>query len=504
MGQKSALIAKALSLAPTELLIGGEWVTAASGKRLTVANPATGEALAEVAAGGRAEGIAALDAAVGAAKAWAATAPRTRAEILRRAFEAITARAEEFAALITLEMGKPLADARGEVRYAAEFFRWYAEEAVRAFGRTAVSPEGNLDILTVRRPVGPCLLITPWNFPLAMATRKIGPALAAGCACVLKPASLTPLSALAVGRVLLEAGVPAGVVNVVPAESSAAVSSPVLADARLRKLSFTGSTPVGQALLAEAAPGVLRTSMELGGCAPFIVFADADLDAAVEAAVIAKTRSNGEACNAANTFYVHESLASAFAGRLAERLAALRVGNGLSDAVDLGPLVSAGQRRDVAALVDAAVAAGAEVLTGGAALDGPGYFYQPTVLGSVPPDAAILTTEIFGPVAPVTAFASVDEALTRANAVDVGLAGYIYTRDLKLIQRCARDLEVGMLAVNTGPISNAAAPFGGIKRSGLGREGGPEGFEEYLDTIYVGLPRKSHQYTHVHGGTIGQ
>ncbi|MDR2378133.1 MAG: NAD-dependent succinate-semialdehyde dehydrogenase [Bifidobacteriaceae bacterium] len=488
MGPNRELIDKALALAPTDLLIGGEWGPAASGKRLPVVNPATEEVLAEVAAGGRAEGRAAIDAAAAVAKSWARTPPRQRADILRRAFELITARAEEFAALITLEMGKPLADALGEVRYGAEFFRWYAEEAARAFGRTAVSPEGGLDIITVRRPVGPCLLITPWNFPLAMATRKIGPALAAGCVCVLKPASLTPLSALAVGRVLVEAGAPAGVVAVVPAESSAALCGPILADPALRKLSFTGSTPVGQALLAEAAPGVLRTSMELGGCAPFIVFADADLDVAVAAAVAAKTRSNGEACNAANTFYVHESLAEAFAKRLAERFRALSVGDGLAPGVELGPLVSDRQRRDVADLVEAARADGAEVLTGGDAPAGAGFFYNPTVLGRVPPGAAILSAEIFGPVAPVTSFATADEALARANAVDVGLAGYVHTRDLKLIQRCVRELEVGMIAVNTGPISNAAAPFGGVKRSGLGREGGPEGLEEYLETIYVGLP----------------
>ncbi|MDR1188839.1 MAG: NAD-dependent succinate-semialdehyde dehydrogenase [Bifidobacteriaceae bacterium] len=489
MSSKPELVAKALSLAPTDLLIGGNWVPAASGRRHPVVNPATEEVLTEVAAGGAADGLSALDAAQSAAREWADTAPRARAEILRRAFELITARAEDFAALITLEMGKPLADALGEVRYGAEFFRWYAEEAVRAFGRTATSPEGNLDIITIRRPVGPCLLITPWNFPLAMATRKIAPALAAGCTCVLKPASLTPLSALAVGRVLMEAGVPAGVVNVVPAESSAAVSSPVLADPRLRKLSFTGSTPVGEVLLAEAAPGVLRASMELGGCAPFIVFADADLDVAVEAAVATKIRSNGEACNASNTFYVHESLATDFAIRLAERLAGLKVGDGLDAGVNLGPLVSSGQRRDVAALVDSAVAAGAEVLTGGSAMDRPGFFYLPTVLGSVPASAAILTTEIFGPVAPVTSFETVDEVLRRANSVDVGLAGYVYTRSIELIQRCVRELEVGMVSANTGPISNAAAPFGGVKRSGLGREGGPEGFEEYLDTVYLGLPR---------------
>ncbi|MDR3359447.1 MAG: NAD-dependent succinate-semialdehyde dehydrogenase [Bifidobacteriaceae bacterium] len=482
------LITQALALAPTELLIGGEWVGSASANRIEVANPATEQTLAQVAAAGPTEGIAALDAAAAAAKDWAATPPRRRSDILRRAFDLITAREREFAALITLEMGKPLADALAEVRDGAEFFRWYSEEAVRLYGRTATAPEGHLDIITVPRPVGPCLLITPWNFPLAMATRKIGPALAAGCTCVVKPASLTPLSTLAVARVLEEAGLPPGVVNVVVGPGSSA-TTPILADRRLRKVSFTGSTPVGQRLLADAAPGVLRASMELGGCAPFIVFADADLDVAVSAAVAAKTRSNGEACNAANTFYVHESLASAFAEALAAELAQLRVGDGLAAGVQLGPLVSAGQRSDVAALVDDAVRSGAAALTGGRAPEGPGFFYQPTVLADVPADAAILTTEIFGPVAPITAFSDVDEVLARANAVDVGLAGYVCTSSMALAQRCARELEIGMLAVNSGPISNAAAPFGGVKQSGLGREGGPEGIAEYLEMVYVGLPR---------------
>ncbi|MDR2564956.1 MAG: NAD-dependent succinate-semialdehyde dehydrogenase [Bifidobacteriaceae bacterium] len=479
---------RALGLAPAALLVGGEWRGTASGGEILVENPATGQVIAAIPAAGQEEGVAALDAAAGAAKAWAATAPRQRGEVLRKAFDLITLREREFAALITLEMGKPLADALGEVRYGAEFFRWYAEEAVRLYGRTATSPEGHLDILTVPRPVGPCLFITPWNFPLAMATRKIGPALAAGCTCVVKPASLTPLSTLAVAKVLEEAGVPQGVVNVVPARGAGATAA-ILADNRLRKLSFTGSTPVGQRLLADAAPGVLRTSMELGGCAPFIVFADADLDVAVDAAVAAKTRSNGEACNAANTFYAHASVADQFAERLAERFAAIRVGDGLLPGVGLGPLVSKDQRLTVAGLVDAAVGGAARPLTGGEVPEGAGYFYPPTVLAGVGEGASILTTEIFGPVAPVTSFETVEEVLARANSVDVGLAGYVYTRDMALVQRCARDLEVGMLAVNTGPISNAAAPFGGIKHSGLGREGGPEGIQEYVDTLYVGLPR---------------
>jgi succinate-semialdehyde dehydrogenase/glutarate-semialdehyde dehydrogenase len=482
------LRAQALELAPAELVIGGQWRNTASGGEIAVENPATGQVLARVPAAGPAEGLAALDAAAGASQAWARLAPRQRGEILRRAFELITERERQFAALITLEMGKPLADALGEVRYGAEFFRWYAEEAVRLYGRTATSPEGHLDILTVPRPVGPCLFITPWNFPLAMATRKIGPALAAGCTCVIKPASLTPLSTLAVARVLEEAGVPAGVVNVIPARGDAA-TAPILADRRLRKLSFTGSTPVGQRLLADAAPGVLRTSMELGGCAPFIVFADADLDVAVDSAVAAKTRSNGEACNAANTFYAQAGVAEEFARRLAERFAAIEVGDGLEPGVGLGPLVSRGQRQTVAELVDSAVHDGARPLTGGSVPPGAGYFYPPTVLAGVPEGSAVVTTEIFGPVAPVTPFETVDEVLARANAVDVGLAGYVYTRDMALVQRCVRELEVGMLAVNTGPISNAAAPFGGIKHSGLGREGGPEGIQEYVDSLYVGIPR---------------
>jgi succinate-semialdehyde dehydrogenase/glutarate-semialdehyde dehydrogenase len=482
------LTRQALALAPKGPLIGGVWLPQGTASELTVTNPATGEVLAQVAAAGPEEAIRALDAACAAAPTWAAAPPRRRSDVLRQAFELITRRAEAFAALITLEMGKPLADALGEVRYGAEFFRWYSEEAVRAYGRTAVAPEGTLDIVTVPKPVGPCLFITPWNFPLAMAARKIAPALAAGCTCVIKPASLTPLSALAVARVLEEAGVPPGVVNVLPARGSRA-TAPILADRRLRKLSFTGSTPVGQQLLAQAAPNVLRSSMELGGCAPFIVFPDADLELAVASALAAKIRSNGEACNAANTFYAHTSVAGEFAGQLAERLAALKTGNGLDPLTDLGPLVSLDQRQSVATLVDDAVSAGAKPLTGGRVPPGPGFFYPPTVLVAVPAQAAILGQEIFGPVAPVTSFESTEEVIARANSVDAGLAAYIQTGDMALVRRCAQELQVGMLAVNTGPISNAAAPFGGVKRSGLGREGGPEGIAEYTETLYLGLPR---------------
>jgi len=485
----SDISSRALGLAPTQLFIGGQWRASSSGATIDVVNPATEQLLAQVAAGEAADGRAAADAAFEAAAQWAATAPRVRSDILRRAYDAIMSQADAFAALITLEMGKPLADAMSEVRYGAEFFRWYSEEAVRINGRVSTAPEGTLEILTRHRPVGMCLFITPWNFPLAMATRKIGPALAAGCTCVVKPATLTPLTTLAVARVLQEAGLPDGVVNVAASHGSSALTDPILADPRLRKLSFTGSTSVGQTLLAQAAPGVLRTSMELGGCAPFIVLPDANLDVAVDAAVAAKVRSNGEACNAANTFYVHRSVVAEFSQRLAQRFAALRPGNGLDDGVDIGPLVSATQRRDVAALVEGAVAEGATVLTGGKIPDGVGFFYPPTVLGDVPADAEILRTEIFGPVAPITTFDTVDEVLARANRVAVGLAGYVYTESMAQVARMSRELQVGMIAVNTGPISNAAAPFGGIKHSGLGREGGPEGIAEYLDTLYIGLPR---------------
>ena len=479
--------ARALAIAPTELFVDGAWRPAADGATLDVANPATGAVLATIAAAGPDDARAALDAAASARDDWARTPARTRSELLRAAFERVHELGEEFASLMTLEMGKPLTDARAEVTYGAEFLRWYAEEAVRINGRYAASPEGNLRLLTVRRPVGPCLFITPWNFPLAMATRKIAPALAAGCTVVLKPAALTPLTSLALARVLEEVGVPAGVVNVVPTASAGAVTDPLLADRRLRKLSFTGSTAVGRSLLRTSADNVLRTSMELGGCAPFIVFEDADLDLAVEHAVRTKMRNIGQACNAANSFHVQRGVVEAFTDRLTERLGSLPIGNGLDAGVEVGPLVSEGARADVDTLVRDAVAAGARVATGGAVPEGPGSFYPPTVLADVPADAAILGREIFGPVAPVTSFDTEEEVLARANASEVGLAGYLHTGDMARVLRFAERLEVGLLGVNSPAISNAAAPFGGVKHSGLGREGGPEGIEEYLETVYVGL-----------------
>ena len=479
--------ARALAIAPTELFVDGAWRPAADGATLDVANPATGAVLATIASAGPDDARTALDAAASARDDWAQTPARTRSELLRAAFERVHELGEEFAALMTLEMGKPLTDARAEVTYGAEFLRWYAEEAVRINGRYAASPEGNLRLLTVRRPVGPCLFITPWNFPLAMATRKIAPALAAGCTVVLKPAALTPLTSLALARVLEEVGVPAGVVNVVPTASAGAVTDPLLADRRLRKLSFTGSTAVGRSLLRTSADNVLRTSMELGGCAPFIVFEDADLDLAVENAVRTKMRNIGQACNAANSFHVQRGVVEAFTDRLTERLGSLPIGNGLDAGVEVGLLVSEGARADVDTLVRDAVAAGARVATGGAVPEGPGSFYPPTVLADVPADAAILGREIFGPVAPVTSFDTEEEVLARANASEVGLAGYLHTGDMARVLRFAERLEVGLLGVNSPAISNAAAPFGGVKHSGLGREGGPEGIEEYLETVYVGL-----------------
>jgi succinate-semialdehyde dehydrogenase/glutarate-semialdehyde dehydrogenase len=407
--------------------------------------------------------------------------------VLRRAFEAITARVDELALLMTLEMGKPLAESRAEVAYAAEFLRWFSEEAVRIDGRYAVAPTGQGRLLTMRQPVGPCLLITPWNFPMAMGTRKIGPAVAAGCTMVVKPAQLTPLSMLALGRILQEAGLPAGVLNIVTSSSARSVVDPLLADPRLRKLSFTGSTEVGKGLLAKAADQVLQVSMELGGNAPFVVFEDADLDAAVEGAVIAKMRNIGEACTAANRFHVAEAVAEEFSGRLAERLSAMRVGRGVDDGVQVGPLIDGAARDKVAELVDDAVTKGAEVLTGGKPLDGAGHFFPPTVLAGVTGDARVLKEEVFGPVAPVTTFADEAEAIAAANDTEYGLVAYLFTRDLKRALRVTEALESGMVGCNQGMVSNPAAPFGGVKQSGLGREGGPEGIDEYLSIKYVAI-----------------
>jgi len=476
-----------LARVPTGLFIGGGWRAAEDAASLDVEDPATGAVLASVASATPGDGRRALDAAVAAQAGWAATAPRARAELLRTAFELLTARTEEFALLMTLEMGKPLAQARGEVAYGAEFLRWFSEEAVRVDGRWATSPDGATRLLTMRQPVGPVLMITPWNFPLAMGTRKIGPAVAAGCTMVVKPASQTPLTMLALAGLFAEAGLPPGVLNVVPTARTAAVMAPLVGDPRLRKLTFTGSTPIGKHLVRQSADRLLRVSMELGGNAPFVVFADADLDAAVEGAMLAKMRNMGEACTAANRFLVQEPVAEEFVARFAARMAAERVGRGTQDGVTVGPLIDATQRGKVAQLVADAVAGGAEVVTGGSALGGAGYFYEPTVLAGVRPDAALMREEIFGPVAPVTAFADEEEALRLANDTEYGLAAYIFTRDLARTVRVSEALEFGMVGVNQGIVSNPAAPFGGVKQSGFGREGGPEGIDEYLSVKYVGI-----------------
>lgn len=483
---RDELIQRARGYVPRQLYIDGKWVDSSDGSTLDVLNPATGEVLLTIASATPADGMAALDAASRAQESWAATNSRTRAELLRAAFERVIELTDVFAALMTLEMGKPFAEGKAEVAYGAEFLRWFSEEAVRINGRYVASPEGNIRILTVKRPVGPALFITPWNFPLAMATRKVSPAMAAGCTSIIKPAALTPLTSMAFVKVLDEVGVPAGVVNILPAARSQAITAPLIQDRRLRKLSFTGSTPVGMALLQECATNVVKTSMELGGCAPFIVFEDADLDKAVDHAQMTKMRNMGEACNAANSFYVHESVADEFSRRFGERLGALKVGEGFDD-VQVGPLVSATQRDDITRMVDAAIAAGAEVVAGGKAVDGPGYFFLPTVLKNVHPEAEIITNEIFGPVAPVTTFKTEEEVIRRVNASDVGLAGYVHTADMARVLRLTERLEVGMLGVNSGTISNAAAPFGGVKHSGMGREGGSEGIEDYLETMYVGF-----------------
>ena len=479
--------AELLASVPTGLLINGEWRNAASGNTLDVHDPATGKVLASIADGNGEDALAALDAACAAQASWARTAPRVRAEILRKAFELVTARTEDFALLMTLEMGKPLAEARGEVAYGAEFLRWNSEEAVRDYGRYLTSPEGKNKILVQKKPVGPCLLITPWNFPLAMATRKVGPALAAGCTMVLKPAKLTPLTSLLFAAVMQEAGLPAGVLNVVAGSSASSISGPLLADPRLRKLSFTGSTSVGRQLMVAATENVLRTSMELGGNAPFLVFEDADLDAAVEGAMAAKMRNMGEACTAANRFLVHESVATEFTARLVAHIGALTVGRGTEAGTDVGPIVEEKARANIHALVTAAVAEGATVLAGGDVVEGDGYFYQPTVLGNVANDAAILQQEIFGPVAPVTTFTDEDDAIRLANSTQYGLASYLYTKDFSRLLRVSEQLEFGMVGFNSGMISNAAAPFGGVKQSGLGREGGSEGISEYTTTQYIGI-----------------
>ncbi|AJE66132.1 NAD-dependent succinate-semialdehyde dehydrogenase [Corynebacterium glutamicum] len=480
-------VSELLAKVPTGLLIGDSWVEASDGGTFDVENPATGETIATLASATSEDALAALDAACAVQAEWARTPARERSNILRRGFELVAERAEEFATLMTLEMGKPLAEARGEVTYGNEFLRWFSEEAVRLYGRYGATPEGNLRMMTTRKPVGPCLLITPWNFPLAMATRKVAPAIAAGCVMVLKPARLTPLTSQYFAQTMLDAGLPAGVLNVVPGASASAISNPIMEDDRLRKVSFTGSTPVGQQLLKKAADKVLRTSMELGGNAPFIVFEDADLDLAIEGAMGAKMRNIGEACTAANRFLVHESVADEFGRRFAARLEEQVLGNGLDEGVTVGPLVEEKARNSVASLVDGAVSEGATVLTGGKAGTGAGYFYEPTVLTGVSTDAAILNEEIFGPVAPIITFSDEAEALRLANSTEYGLASYVFTQDTSRIFRVSDGLEFGLVGVNSGVISNAAAPFGGVKQSGMGREGGLEGIEEYTSVQYIGI-----------------
>ena len=478
---------RVLDAVPTGLWIGGSAVAADGARTLPVHDPSTGEVLTEVADASPADGVRALDAAVAEQDSFAATAPRERGEILRRAFELMRARTDDLALLMTLEMGKPLAESRAEVTYAAEFLRWFSEEAVRIAGRYSTSPDGATRLLTLKRPVGPTLMITPWNFPLAMGTRKVGPAVAAGCTMVVKPAAQTPLSMLAFAGLMAEAGLPDGVLNVITTSSSGKVMEPLVRDPRTRKLTFTGSTDVGRRLVEQSAQRLLRVSMELGGNAPFLVLADADLDAAVDGAMLAKMRNMGEACTAANRFLVHESVAPEFSSRLAARMGAMVVGRGTEDGVQVGPLIDETSRTTVASLVTSAVDAGAELMVGGEPGTGPGWFYPPTVLRDVPADADLLHEEIFGPVAPITSFGTLDEAVALANDTEYGLAAYAFTRDLDTAMHLTERIDVGMLGINQGIVSNPAAPFGGVKASGFGREGGAEGIEEYLETRYVGI-----------------
>jgi succinate-semialdehyde dehydrogenase/glutarate-semialdehyde dehydrogenase len=484
---ESELLAKV----PTQLYIAGKWVSGNGKGSIAVEDPATGKTLAEIANANASDGLLALTAADEASGAWAKVAPRERAEILRRAFEIVKSRSEEFATLISLEMGKPIAEARGEVTYGNEFLRWFSEEAVRISGRYGSSPEGTGRMLVTHRPVGPVFAITPWNFPLAMATRKIGPALAAGCTMVIKPAELTPLTTLLLTSVFEQAGLPAGVLNVITTNSSAETSAPIISDSRLRKITFTGSTAVGVRLLEQSAKQVLRTSMELGGNAPFLVFEDADLDAAVEGAMLAKLRNIGQACTAANRFIVHESLADEFANRIAARMEAMPLGRGVEPETKIGPVINEKARANLKRLVDTTVSEGGEIVTGGTYVDGAGYFFRPTVLSNVKPGSKILNEEIFGPVAPIVSFEDEDEAIRLANDTEYGLVSYAYTQDLKRGLRLIERLDTGMTGLNTGLVSNAAAPFGGVKQSGLGREGGLEGIHEYLETKYVMIPDPS-------------
>ncbi|MCW2785862.1 MAG: Aldehyde Dehydrogenase [Marmoricola sp.] len=472
---------------PKQLLIGGEWRDATGSGTFEVEDPATGKALCSIADASADDARAALDAAVAAQPGWAATPANERSEILHRAFLALGEQSDELALLMTLEMGKSVAESKGELAYAAEFFRWFSGEALRMDGYFKTTGNGASRVLVMKQPVGPCFFITPWNFPNAMGTRKIGPAIAAGCTMVVKPAQQTPLSMLALAKVLEECGLPPGVLNVITATRSGEVSAPIIADPRLRKLSFTGSTEVGKKLIAQAADQVLRVSMELGGNAPFLVFADADLNAAVEGAMLAKMRNMGEACTSANRFHVHETVAKEFAEKLAARMGALTVGRGTEEKTDVGPLIDAVQRDKVADLVQDAVNKGATCVTGGKKGDGEGYFYAPTVLVDVPDDARVLSEEIFGPVAPIATFSTDAEAIAAANNTEYGLVSYVFTKDLTRAFKVCEALETGMIGLNQGIVSNAGAPFGGVKQSGTGREGGNEGIAEYLETKYVAI-----------------
>ncbi len=477
-----------ISALGTGIHVDGAWRDAASGATFDVVNPATGEAIATIADGGASDAAAAIEAAGRAQPSWAAVPARERAEILRRAYELIVERADELALLMTTEMGKPLAEAKGEVTYGAEFFRWFSEEACRIRGDARRSPDGKTRLMVTHEPVGPCILITPWNFPLAMATRKIGPAIAAGCTMVFKPANLTPLTSLYVVDLLREAGLPDGVLNVVCTTDAGGVVEPWIDSGIARKLSFTGSTPVGRTLLEQCARGVLRTSMELGGNAPFVVCEDADMDTAVAAAMAAKMRNMGEACTSANRILVHRSVLDEFGRRLTEKMSALTVGDGTTEGTDVGPLVEEKAVTKVVDLVDDAVERGAEVLTGGSRLEGPGYFYPPTVLTGVTPDAELMSTEIFGPVAALVPFDTDDEAVELANDTEFGLVSYVMTENLDRAMTMSERLQAGMVGINVGVVSNPAAPFGGIKQSGLGREGGLSGIEEFVETKLVAIP----------------